>query len=105
MGMDCRIVFAQERTPAWPTIAERLAARGLDVQVRMIDGDLCLPEETPPETWQDLRLGTAHGMVTLRREPEGMRLMIWGNAPAELLQERDHIASAIVELTKGSVQT
>jgi hypothetical protein len=104
MGLDRAIHFAKERTPAWPSLVERLAARGLVVQLRMIDGQLCLPDEMPEGAWQELRLSTPRGMMTLRREPKGIRLVIWGNADAGLLKDRDDLAAALIELTQGSLQ-
>ena len=103
MGLDCHIRFAPDRAPAWPALAERLASSGLGVQLRMIDGALSFPDETPPEDWRELRIGTQQGMITLRRESDGMCLVIWGNADAGLLASRDAIAGAIVELTNGTV--
>ncbi len=105
MGLDQRIVFPQANTPTWPALAERLAAGGVACQLRMIDGELSFPDETPREEWRELRLGTPHGMITLRRERDGMRLVIWGNADAGLLADRDKIAGAIVELTQGTLST
>ena len=103
MGLDCHIRFARERSPAWPALAERLAARGLAVQLRMIDGELSFPDEVPRDDWRELRLGTGGGMVTMRREPDGIRLVIWGNAEPGLLAARDTIAGAIAEQTDGTV--
>lgn len=103
MGLDRRITFSKTQAPSWPAIKQRLADRGMDCQLRMIDGALSFPDETPPEDWRELRLGTPGGMVTLRREPDGMRLVIWGNAEPGLLSTRDAIAGAIVELTNGTV--
>ena len=104
MGLDRAIHFAKERAPAWPALVERMAARGLVVQLRMIDGELCFPDEMPGDAWQELRLSTPRGMMTLRREPEGIRLVIWSNADAGLLQDRDNMAAALIELTQGSLQ-
>jgi len=104
MGLDLRIVFPQAQAPSWPAVADHLAQRRVPVQLRMIDGALALPDETPPENWRELRLGTPHGMVTLRRESDGLRVVIWGNAHQGLLQDRDAIAAVVAELTQGTLQ-
>ena len=104
MGLDQQITFPRERLPAWPVVAGRLAACGMACQLRMIDGALSFPDETPPDDWRELRLGTPHGMITVRREADGVRLVVWGNAEAALLEDRDKIARAIAELTQGSVR-
>lgn len=101
MGLDRSIAFAAAQAPAWPAIAARMQAGGFMCEMRMIDGALAFPDEAPPEDWRELRLGTPHGMVTLRREPEGMKLVIWGNADAGLLADRDRIASVIAELAQA----
>ncbi len=103
MGLDCHIRFPREQAPAWPALAEQLAGRGLAIQLRMIDGELSFPDETPRDDWRELRLGTQDGMITLRRESDGMRLVIWGNADPGLLAARDQISAVIVEITNGTV--
>ena len=105
MGMDQKIVFAAERLPSWSSLAEFLSGRGFAVQLRMIDGELSFPDETPPEHWRELRLGTPGGMVTMRREPDGITLATWGNADASLRQSWHALAYALARLTAGSVET
>src|SRR6516225_7808573 len=68
MGMEQTVTFAEGALPPWDEVSDLLARRGFPVQVRMIDGQLVLPDERPSETWRELRLGTPQGMVTLRRE-------------------------------------
>ena len=103
MGLDQRITFPATQAPSWPNIKQRLADRGIACELRMIDGELSFPDETPPEDWRELRLGTPGGMITLRRESDGVRLVIWGNAESGLLAARDAIADVIVHLTNGTV--
>lgn len=103
MGLDQRITFPATQAPSWPAIKQRLANQGIACQLRMIDGELSFADETPRDDWRELRLGTASGMITLRREADGMRLVIWGNAAPGLLAARDQIAAMIVELTNGTV--
>ena len=102
MGLDNTIALSPSQMPAWPALAERLTAVGVPCQLRMIDGELAFPDETPPDDWRELRLGTAHGIITMRREADGVRLVIWGNAEPELLLDRDRIAGVLGESTQGA---
>lgn len=104
MGMDRKVVFAPGRLPGWPELAAGLGTRGVPVQLRMIDGMLALPDETPPDTWRELRVAVAPGMITLRRDPDGITLVTWGNADVGLRQAWADLTSALAELTGGSVQ-
>jgi hypothetical protein len=101
--MDQKVVFASDRLPAWSRVAEFLASRGYPVQMRMIDGALAFPDELPGEDWRELRVGTAQGMVTLRREPDGLTLVTWGNADANLRQAWNALTWAVAHMTGGSV--
>jgi len=101
MGMDQKVLFAPEKKPTWPQLAQLLASRTLPVELRMIDGELAFPDETPPDTWRELRVGTPAGMITLRREPDGITLVIWGNADQKLLRDWNTLAAALRELADG----
>ena len=103
MGMDQKVVFPPDKTPTWPQLAGLLAQKGVPLQMRMIEGELAFPDETPPETWRELRVGTSAGMVTLRREPDGITLVIWGNADAGMRQTWNALAWAIARLTDGTI--
>jgi hypothetical protein len=104
MGMDLKITFPSERLPAWPQIRAHLAAHGVPVELRMIDGELAFPDEEPPATWRELRVGTAGGMVTLRRGADGVTLVVWGNADPALLASWNALAQALATLTNGRVE-
>jgi hypothetical protein len=105
MGMELRVTFGPEARLLWPAVAELLAGRGFAVQMRMIDGELAFPDEAPPAGWRELRLGTPGGMVTLRREADGIALITWGNADAALRQAWHTLAQACAEVTGGRVGT
>lgn len=105
MGMDQKIIFPAENTPTWSQLAEFLAARNLPVQMRMIDGELAFPDEIPPDAWRELRVGATHGMITLRREPDGMTLVIWGNADEKMRQDWNTLTWAVGHLAGGVIQT
>src|SRR4051812_40977196 len=100
MGLDQKIPCTN--LPPWPALRDALAARGCPLQLRMIDGQLALPDEEPGEAWQELRVSTPHGMVTLRRETDGVRLVIWGNADEATRGEWNALAQAVAELGGGA---
>lgn len=99
MGMDQKITFPPEKMPSWPALVEAVAMSGVRLELRMIDGELAFPDETPPANWRELRVASQGGMVTLRRDPDGITLVIWGNADANTRQASEAIASALVTLT------
>jgi hypothetical protein len=103
MGMDQKVVFPLENMPTWAPFVDFLARHNVPVHLRMIDGELAVPDETPPWDWRELRIGTASGIVTLLREADGIRLVIWGNADQKLRQEWNALAWAIGALTGGGI--
>lgn len=105
MGMEQTVTFAGGSVPAWPAVHELLHQRGFPVQVRMIDGALAFPDEAPPESWRELRLGTPQGMVTVRRQPAQVVLVTWGNADAGLRQAWNALAWAFAETGAGQIDT
>ena len=105
MGLEQRVTFAVGTLPPWNEVSALLAGRGFPVQVRMIDNELAFPDELPPETWRELRLGTPQGMVTLRREDHGVVLVTWGNAETGLLQAWNALAWAVAEATGGCIHS
>jgi hypothetical protein len=105
MGMDQKVVFPPENMPTWAQLADLLAQRQFPIQLRMIDSELAFPDETPPHDWRELRVGTPPGMVTLRRETDGITLVIWGNADISMRQAWNALAWAFGFLTGGSIHT
>jgi hypothetical protein len=105
MGMDQKVIVPPEKTPAWTDLQAFLAAKNLPVQMRMIDGELAFPEEAPPDDWRELRVSMAAGMITMRRESDGIALIIWGNADANLRQAWNTLTWAIAHLSGGRVHT
>ena len=85
MGLNQVVVFPGA-PPAYGQVVELLAARGLTVQLRMIDGALAFPDEQPAEAWEELRVSVDGGMITLRRVAEKIVLVIWGNADQALVK-------------------
>lgn len=102
MGME-RVVSFPGAEPSWPAVRERLTAAGLSVQMRMIDNMPALPDEEPEAGWRELRVSLGAGMVTLRREPGRLRVVVWGNADEALRRDQDALARACAEAGDGSV--
>jgi hypothetical protein len=105
MGMDQKVIFASEKTPTWAQLASLLGARQYPLQMRMIDGELAFPDETPPDAWRELRVASRQGMVTLRREADGVTLVTWGNADQNQRQLWNALAWALAHLTEGMIRT
>jgi hypothetical protein len=103
MGMEQTVVFEPGTVPAWAAVRDLLAAHGFPVQMRMIDGQLAFPDEMPPETWQELRVGTAHGMITLRRDRDRIQTVTWGNADAAMVRAWNALTWAVAEAGQGKV--
>lgn len=104
MGMDQTVTFAGE-PPTWPAVRDLLASRGVHVQMRMIDGQLAFPDEEPAGPWQELRVASEAGMVTLRRVGNSVQVIIWGNADPALQQLWNALTCALAEAGNGKVQT
>ena len=61
----------------------------------MVDGLPSFPGEVPEPECGEVRVGLAAGMLTLRRDGDALRLVVWGNAGADLLAARDGAAAAL----------
>jgi len=105
MGMDQKVTFSPDRVPLWPQLRALLSARFFGPQLRMIDGELAFPDEEPALAWQELRVGTPSGMVTLRREPDGIRLVTWGNADDPMRRAWNALTWSVAVLSEGTVET
>jgi hypothetical protein len=105
MGMEQQVEFGAAGCPAWTSVAALLAKFNFPVQVRMIDVELAFPDETPPESWRELRIGTAAGMITVRRVTEGVALVTWGNADAGMRQAWNALTWAFARSGNGKVVT
>jgi hypothetical protein len=103
MGMEQTVEFEPGTVPAWSAVRDLLAARGFPVQMRMIDGQLAFPDEMPPETWQELRIGTPQGMVTLRRDGDQIRTVTWGNADGAMVRAWNALTWAVAAAGSGRV--
>jgi hypothetical protein len=104
MGMDQTVRFPRQAIPPWPDVSAMLTQRGFPVEMRMIDGELAFPDETPAETWRELRIGTPQGMVTLRRQADAITFVTWGNADQALQQAWNALVWAFAHVGEGVVQ-
>jgi hypothetical protein len=105
VGMEQKVEFGDGGCPAFAAVAELLAQSKFPIQLRMIDGELAFPNEVPPDTWRELRLGTPAGMITVRRDAKGVELVTWGNADAALRQAWNALTWAFALCSKGTVLT
>jgi hypothetical protein len=105
MGVEQTVTLPAEAALPWTTVGSRLAGQGFPVQLRMIDGLPALPDEAPTADWRELRVGTAAGMVTLRRTPTGVGVVVWGNADPALLAAANSLLWAVAEVAGGRVET
>lgn len=104
MGSEQIVEFPSGVTPPWPEVSRRLSQAGFPVQMRMIDNTLSFPDEEPPATWQELRLGSPAGMITLRRQQGRVAQVVWGNADAPLLAARNAVAWALALVGDGIIE-
>jgi hypothetical protein len=105
MGLEQTATVPAGVLPTWSAVAGRLAVRGFAVQVRMIDGLPAFPGEEPPDDWCELRAGTPAGMVTLRRTPAGVGVVVWGNAGPDLQRAANAFLWAVADAAGGHVET
>lgn len=105
MGMEYSIDLPTPLPDLWPLLTAYLAQHGYPVHLRMIDGQLAFPDETPTPDWRELRLGTAHGMITVRREPQSIKVVTWGNADANMQQAWNAITWAVAETSQGTIHS
>jgi hypothetical protein len=105
MGIEQKVTFGDLGCPTWTRVSDLLTRRGFPVVVRMLDGELRLPEEEVPAAWNELRVSTPRGMVTVRRQGNALSLVVWGNADEPLRQACDVLAQAWAEMSGGKVTT
>lgn len=103
MGMEYTVHFFDAPLPALPRMLAVLTEHNLPVQVRMVDGELTLPDEGPPDGWRDVRLGTAAGMVTLARRGQELAVVTWGNADDALRRAWNAVAWATARAGEGKI--
>jgi hypothetical protein len=105
MGMEHLVSLPPGAAVTWTAVRDLLTQTGFPVQLRMIDGELTFPDELPPEGWHELRVGTTHGMVTLNRRQNQIRVVTWGNADPLLRQAWDALTWAVAEVAGGHIDS
>jgi hypothetical protein len=103
MGMEHTVRFSGQGVPRIHRILAVLAEHNFPVQVRMVDGELTLPGEVPPDSWGDVRLGTGAGMVTLIRRGQELSVVTWGNADKAMQSAWNAVAWAAAEAGQGKI--
>lgn len=96
MGLE--VVVPRVSSVELATLLGRLAAAGLPSTLAMVDNVLQGPGATLPAAWRDLRLRTPAGMVTLRRVPGGVAVVVFGNADDTLRTAQRTIAETLLQL-------
>ena len=71
----------------------------------MIDGLPAFPNEIPDPCWKELRVATAAGMVTIRREPGTLACVVWGNADPALTAAWRRVVWACAAAGEGTIET
>lgn len=72
-----------------------LGHAGLPSTVAMVDNVLQGPGAMVPEEWRDVRLRTPAGTVTLRRQPSGVAVIVFGNADEKLRDAQRRVAELL----------
>jgi hypothetical protein len=105
MGMQRTVRFDPGLVPAWDAVRGQLARLGVSAAVKMIDNLPAFPDESPDPGWQELRVGTPNGMVTLRAAPGALTSVVWGNAGDALRSDWDALCWACAAAGAGRVET
>jgi hypothetical protein len=94
-GVGLEIVVPRDRPLPLGPVLDALGQAGVPAVVAMADNALRPPGAPPPEEWRDVRLRTPAGMVTLRRHPAGIAVLVFGNADAALQAAQRAVADAV----------
>jgi hypothetical protein len=103
MGAERAVVFGG-RVPAWADVSALLARHGAAVQMRMIDGELSMPDALPADDWRELRVALAGEMITVRRGPDRVALVAWGNPTLDQRRLWNVLAWAFAVAGDGKVE-
>jgi len=93
MGLE--IVVARAGAVPLAPVLERLAAAGVVASVIMIDNALVPPNAPVPDGWRDVRLKTPAGTLSLKRRPDCVAVVTFGNADAALQKTQAAVADAL----------
>ena len=96
MGLE--VVVPRVASVELVALLQRLGAAGLPSALAMVDNVLQGPGAIPPAVWRDARLRTPAGVVTLRRVPSGVAVVVFGNADEPLRAAQRTIAETLLAL-------
>ncbi|HWC02896.1 MAG TPA: hypothetical protein VHF87_09000 [Methylomirabilota bacterium] len=96
MGLE--VVVPRAGSVGLGALLDGLAAAGLPTALAMVDNVLQGPGATPPAVWRDARLRTPAGVVTLRRVPNGVAVVVFGNADEPLRTAQRTVAETLLGL-------
>ncbi|HEY7141116.1 MAG TPA: hypothetical protein VIE44_13510 [Methylomirabilota bacterium] len=96
MGLE--VVVPRVSSVGLATLLNALAAAGLPSALAMVDNVLQGPGAAPPAAWRDARLRTPAGVVTLRRVPSGVAVVVFGNADDALRAAQRTVAETLLTL-------
>jgi hypothetical protein len=96
MGLE--VVVPRVASVELAALLHRLGAAGLPSALAMVDNVLQGPGAIPPAVWRDARLRTPAGIVTLRRVPSGVAVVVFGNADEPLRAAQRTIAETLLAL-------
>jgi hypothetical protein len=94
MGQDIRVAWGTGPCPLAPVL-EKLVAAGLPTIIVLLEGNLQAPHTPAPSEWREVRLKCQAGMVTLRKETDGIHVKIFGNADDALRAAQKQIAELL----------
>jgi hypothetical protein len=101
--MEHVVRFPGEGSPDLRLAMALLAEHGFPVQMRMVDGELTMPDEVPPVKWNEVRLGIPSGMVTLLRRGQELHVVTWGNADEAMQRAWNAVAWAVAKAGDGQI--
>jgi hypothetical protein len=96
MGLE--VIVPRVSSAELAKLLDRLAAAGLPSALAMVDNVLQGPGAAPPAAWREARLRTPAGVVTLRRVPNGVAVVVFGNADEPLRAAQRTIAETLLAL-------
>ncbi len=103
MGKEHVVRFPEGRLPHLAKVVGVLAEHMFVAQVRMVDGELTMPDEVPPEKWREVRLATPSGMVTIVRRNQEFQIVTWGNADEAMQRDWNAVAWAAAKAGEGEI--
>lgn len=79
------------------------ATRDMGLPLRMVDSLPAFPDEPVPESFVEIRVAAATGMISIQSGVEGLTLVVWGNADLPLLEKTGQLAARLARLAEGVV--